>query len=324
MSEQPQTGKNPLETAKAVKKAAADIGYVECGITTADPFPEYAEAVTGFIDRFPETTDLYENMKRRAEPRAANSWARSIIVCVRRYGKYEFPRELAGHIGRNYLCDSRYAGNPEHTMPARMSEALKQMGLRIRRGGTPDRHAAARAGVVRIGRNGFAYHDNFGSWINILTWLADAELPPDEPTTDCPCPENCRICIDACPTGALCESFVMRMDRCIAYLTYHAPEPIPHELWEKIGGWIYGCDVCQTVCPLNRGKWQAKESMPWMKDILPCMTPKALAEMDDATYREKVHPAFWYISPENRARWQANANRALRQGARGVSPKNTK
>ena len=104
----------------------------------------------------------------------------------------------------------------------------------------------------------------------------------------------------------------MRMDRCVAYLTYRAPHPIQEDLWQKMGPWIYGCDACQVVCPLNREAWEGRERMPWLEDVAEALTPGRLAEMDEKTYRERVHPLFWYIPAEDVARWRANARRALK------------
>lgn len=300
------------ESAQAIKEAARRAGYARCGITSAEAFGEFGAAIARRIRRFPEASGLYSAMRSRANPRARNPWARSIVVCARRYGKYEIPPGLAGRIGRAYLFDRRNPGCPDHAMPERMKAALVEMGLRVRRGGTPDRWAAARSGVARFGRNCFAYSEH-GSWINIETWLVDAELPPDDPAMEpARCPPGCRACIDACPTGALVEPFVMRMDRCIAYLTYAAPEPIPADLWRRMGSWIYGCDRCQEVCPLNDGAWENLEKPAWLQAMAQSLQPEALAAMDERTYRRVVQPAFWYVSADNVSRWHANARRALR------------
>jgi epoxyqueuosine reductase len=252
------------ELAAAIRELALRAGYAACGIATAEPFAEFDRAVRDRIARFPEAAALYAPLLRRADPRAANPWARSLVVCARWYGKYRLPPGPTGHIGRNYLCDRRHADSPDHEMPRKMTAGLRALGLRVRRGGLPDRWAAARAGVARFGRNGFAYSPG-GSWMNIESWATDAALPPDEPTPRPACPDGCRACMDACPTGALVEPCVLRMDRCVAYLTYGAAEPVAPELWEKMGPWIYGCDACQEVCPLNRGRWSEAQPLPWLE-----------------------------------------------------------
>lgn len=314
MNRKPSTIHESGGLALAVKRLAAEVGYVACGVTTAAPFVEFEVAVRDRMARFAEAACLYEGMLKRADPRGGAPWVNSIIVCVRRYGEYAIPEGLAGRIGRNYLFDRRNEKSRDHEMPKKMTDGLKALGLRVKKGGAPDRWAAARAGVARVARNCFAFSECGGSWINIATWRVDAELPGDEPTLDVPCPEGCRKCVDACPTGALMEPFVMRMDHCVAHLTFNATLPIDPDLWKKMGCWIYGCDRCQEVCPLNEGKWTCEKRADWLEELAPYLTPRALAEMSEETYRTVVHPAFWYIPEDGVERWRANARRA---GGRG-------
>ncbi len=299
------------ERAAAVKQAAEACGYVACGITHAAPFRLYETALQRRMKRFPEAVDLYRPMLDRVDPLRNAPWVNSIIVCVRDYGKYKLPSGMASHIGRNYLADHRNPACPDHAMAHRMTGKLEHMGFRVERGGLPDRLAGARAGVVRIARNGFACHRDAGSWINVECWRTDAILPADAPTLDCPCPSGCRACIRACPTGALERPYLMRMDHCIAYLTYGAEWPVREELQRAMGSWVYGCDVCQSVCPLNRGRWREDEPAPWLEAVEPLLELEALARMDDETFRRHVYPLFWYIPEDNVARWRANAKRAL-------------
>jgi epoxyqueuosine reductase len=298
------------QLAADVKALARDCGYAACGITSAAPFERDREAIEARVRLFPEAAGLYQGFRRRFDPRETAPWCNSVIACIRRYGKYRLPPQPVGHIGRHYLADSRLEVCPDHSLAARMTAGLRAMGIRCKRGGVPDRWAAVRSGAARFGRNCFAYADGCGSWINIQTWRIDAALPPDPATPELPCPDGCTACMDACPTGAIEEALCMRMDRCIAYLTYHAPFPIKQELWDKMGPWIYGCDVCQQVCPLNRGMWEDREEAPWLAAIADLLTPEALATMDAETYRAIVHPLFWYIPEDDLARWHANARRA--------------
>ena len=294
----------------AIRKLAAETGYAACGITDTAPFEDYREALRRLQSRFPESAALYRDMEPRADPRAGTPWARSIVVAVRRYGRYRLPAGLARHIGRNYLCDRRIAACPDAAMPKRMKAGLQALGLRVRTGGVPVRAAAVRAGVAGLARNGFAVRADCGSWLNVEAWKVDAALEPDPPAPPAPCPPGCRACQDACPTGALFEAGCVRMDRCVAYLTYGAPWPVEPELWRRMGPWIYGCDVCQSVCPLNRGRWAEQEPAPWLEAVADRLTPDALARMDEETYRTVVHPLFWYIEETDLDRWHANAKRA--------------
>ncbi len=295
-----------------IKTLATELGYQVCGITGIQPFEKYQTALKERSLRFPEAAHLYQEMEQRIDPTTNAPWAKSIIVAVRRYGKYDLPDSITGHIGRNYLCDRRIKGCPDNALPKRMKQGLIALGHRVKIGGVPCREAAVRAGIVKIGRNGFAYADGCGSWLNIEAWLIDAELEPDAPSTQkAPCPPGCRACLDACRTGALAEPYVMNMKRCIARLTYGEEAPIPTDLWNKMGPWIYGCDDCQTACPMNHGKWSPLEPAPWIKDIADRLTPEALASMDLDTYKKIIYPLFWYISENDVERWHRNAKRVI-------------
>lgn len=302
------------ELAQSIRSLAARLGYVACGFTRAEPLNAFSKALDDRVQRFPDAAPLYEQMRHRADPTRTAPWAKSMVVCIRYYGTYRVPESLDGHIGRNYLFDRRCAECPEHDMARSMTAGMRELGLKVKKGGVPDRLAAVKAGVARLGRNGFAFLGDYGSWINIATWRVDAELPPNEPSTDCPCPPNCRACIDACPTHAIAAPYCVRIDRCVAYLTYHAQHPIAPDLWKRMGSWIYGCDECQLVCPLNREAWQGRKRADWLEKRLPYLTPEALSRMDASTYRTFVHPLFWYIPLNAPERWRANAQRALNAG----------
>lgn len=298
------------EFVQKIKKLAIDAGYAACRITTTEPFREFERALRDRMEQFPEAAHLYAPLWEKMDHRSSASWARSIIVCIRRYGKYAIPKGLDAYFGRYYLFDRRIRACPDYNIARRFETGLNRLGLRTRRGGVPYRWAGARAGITQFGRNCFAYSQH-GSWIDLDAWLVDVKLPPDTPTFEPACPEECRTCIEACPTGALVEPFVMRRDRCIAHLTYEAPEPIASDLWENMGSWVYGCDVCQRVCPLNEEAWEPIERAEWLEEIADYLLPAALATMDMETYRTRVHPHFWYISVNDLARWHANAVRAL-------------
>ena len=113
-----------------------------------------------------------------------------------------------------------------------------------------DREAAARAGVGFYGKNTMLITRRFGSWVVLGTVVTDVELEPTPPLSlDC---GECRLCIDACPTGALDEPGVLDATRCLSYWT-QAPGMIPEPYREKLADQVYGCDICQDVCPWNRG-----------------------------------------------------------------------
>jgi epoxyqueuosine reductase len=124
-----------------------------------------------------------------------------------------------------------------------------------------DREAAARSGVGFYGKNTLLITRRHGSWVVLGTLVTDVELEPT-PALDVDCGE-CRLCIDACPTGALDEPGTLDSTRCLSYWT-QAPAPPPVEYRSELGAQVYGCDICQDVCPWNRGveKRRTGEELP--------------------------------------------------------------
>ena len=124
-----------------------------------------------------------------------------------------------------------------------------------------DREAAVRAGVGFYGKNTMVITPSHGSWV-VLGTLVTAAVVEATPPLDVDC-GSCRLCVDACPTGALDEPGVLDSTRCLSYWT-QAPEPIPLEYRTELGSMLYGCDVCQDVCPWNHAieRQRAEESPP--------------------------------------------------------------
>jgi epoxyqueuosine reductase len=122
-----------------------------------------------------------------------------------------------------------------------------------------DREAAARSGVGFYGKNTLLITRRHGSWVVLGTLVTDVELEPTPPLElDC---GSCRLCIDACPTGALDEPGTLDATRCLSYWTQSA-ESIPEPYREHIGAQVYGCDICQDVCPWNRGVEHRRADLP--------------------------------------------------------------
>ena len=113
-----------------------------------------------------------------------------------------------------------------------------------------DREGAARAGVGFYGKNTMLITRRHGSWVVLGTLVTDVAIEPS-PRLDLDC-GDCRLCVDACPTGALDEPGTLDATRCLSYST-QAPGPIPEDQRERLGSTLYGCDICQDVCPWNRG-----------------------------------------------------------------------
>ena len=126
------------------------------------------------------------------------------------------------------------------------------------------------------------------------------------------CPDGCTKCIKACPTAALSGPLTMDATHCIAYLSY-TPGLIPAEsLRDKMGTWLYGCDICQNVCPANAKTWQGNDACfpePWpLQDLI---TLIRLATLDEKTYQTKIQPRFSYLGQYDSWQWKGNAIRAM-------------
>ncbi len=123
-----------------------------------------------------------------------------------------------------------------------------------------DRAAANRAGLGWFGKNTNILTPKFGSWVFLGQVITDLELESDEPLKkSC---GSCVRCIDDCPTGALVAPYVLDNARCISYLTIENRGPIPRELRPMMGDWVFGCDICQDVCPVNRKAREASQPIP--------------------------------------------------------------
>nr|AIA16023.1 HEAT repeats [uncultured bacterium] len=160
-----------------------------------------------------------------------------------------------------------------------------------------DRAVAQRAGLGWYGKNTNILNRTFGSWILLGELLLDIALPPDEPVrTHC---GSCVLCLPSCPTGALVAPGVLNNDRCISYLTIELRGPIPREMRPLIGDWVFGCDICQEVCPVNRRSQPANHA-----EFLPPAgigpSPNLLDLLDISEEEFKIR---FRHSPVKRTKW---------------------
>ena len=188
---------------------------------------------------------------------------------------------------------------------AELREKLDELGRRI--GGTyrvlvdanqhVDREAAARSGVGFYGKNTLLITRRHGSWVVLGTLVTDAELEPTPPLdADC---GSCRLCIDACPTGALDEPGTLDATRCLSYWT-QAPAPIPEEYRADVGAQVYGCDICQDVCPWNRGIERRRDAVATPNGSEPHVSLADWLRADAAGLRARYRRLY---VPRDDGRW---------------------
>jgi epoxyqueuosine reductase len=250
-----------------IKHAAVELGFNVAGIARVErleqddvAYQQWREA--GFAAGM-------EYMKRRpelhADPRALVPYAQSLITLSADYYAEAAPFEHAHRYGRV----ARYAwGRDYHDVVKPRLQAL--VGSIERLAARPiharcfvdavpllERAVAARAGIGFFGKNTNLLQSRNGSWFFLSEILIDLELPADEHEIKVSC-GTCHRCIDACPTDAFAGPYRLDSRRCISYLTIENTGPIPPDLRSGIGDWIFGCDVCQDVCPFNRFAFETK------------------------------------------------------------------
>jgi epoxyqueuosine reductase len=151
---------------------------------------------------------------------------------------------LARHAWRDYYAELRFK---LEALGGRIGGAFRVL---VDSSEHVDREAAVRAGIGFFGKNGLVIAPRLGSWVVLGTLVSDAAIEPGEPLErDC---GSCRLCIEACPTGALVQEGVLDARLCLSYWT-QARTAMPEPVREKMGTSVYGCDICQQVCPWNRG-----------------------------------------------------------------------
>ena len=296
-----------------IKAKAVDLGYDACGIIKVDSFEEYFAQLDIRSGLFPHSAGFYNRYRKMLNPKSNLTWAASIIVCLRRYDKYRLPNGLSNFFGKIFLVDGRASHSQEYLNKQSFEQFLKDLGMRAEQNVAPARWSAVKAGLAKFRNNNFIYTKQ-GSWNWIDTWVVDRPLEyenkPDSHRFVCP--EGCSKCINACPTGALCAPLTMDPTRCIAYLSF-SPGSFPsEELRERMGSWLYGCDLCQDACPANVKTWQKNDSyFPEPMPLENVMTPEKILTMDEKLYRSNVQPRFFYIGENDFWQWKCNALRVL-------------
>ena len=253
-----------------VKRAAEEAGFDLAGIAPASDapelkhFPEWIAAGRAGEMKYLEARDDQSELKRASLAHVA-PWARSVVVCAINYNT-ENPYSTQVHEpSRGWI--SRYAWSRDDyhdavlrrlkqveaalhkAVPAELQSALMTRSY-VDTGPIVERVYAKYAGVGWIGKNTCIIDQKKGSWLFLGVILTSLELAPDAPAPDrC---GSCTRCIEACPTDALLGPYQLDSNKCISYLTIEKRGSIPEDLRAGMGRHVFGCDICQDVCPWNR------------------------------------------------------------------------
>src|SRR5687768_2839314 len=245
--------------AAEVKRRAREFGFDLVGIAPAGP-SRHRDYLRSWLDAGQAGSMgwMAARFEERTDPAAYLPGTASVIcVAINYYADLEpVTDERRPHHGRvaRYALGEDYHDvlkSRLHALADWLREAVPDARTRACVDTAPvmEKELAARAGVGWVGKNSCLIHPHAGSWLLLGEILTTVPLPADEPATDhC---GTCTRCIDACPTAAITPPYQLDARRCISYLTIEHRDEIPTELQPQIGDWLYGCDVCQDVCPHN-------------------------------------------------------------------------
>lgn len=294
-----------------IKDKARQLGFILTGVTLPDPPPHYSTFENWLAQGRHGKMDYLASERsraRRADPRQILPECKSILVLATPYTPPLPVGEGAGVREKARIASYARGADYHDVLPARMKELVQfieeQVGGPVKNRWYTDtapileRDLAQRAGIGWIGKNTCLIHPKHGSYFFISEILLDLELKPDPPFVTDHC-GSCTRCIEACPTQCILPDRTLDAARCISYLTIELKDDIPVELRSKIGGWIFGCDVCQMVCPWNRF---ASKGDPAFDDpsTAPETSPRSLTE--ELTLTPRAFNQRFKRSPVKRAK----------------------
>jgi epoxyqueuosine reductase len=242
-----------------IRLAASEVGFVKAGFASLAPLP-HGDALQRWIEAgmAAEMGFLYRSAALRTDPARLMPGARSAIVVL---ASYASPSASSSEGDRRCGLVARYARGRDYHLVLRQRLELLAQRIASLVGRPPvyrivvdtapllERELATAAGLGFIGKSTLLIGAGLGSYTVIGTLLVDLALPGDEPTAGgC---GRCSLCLDACPTGALVAPYLLDARRCLAYLTIEHRGDIAPPLRDRLAPWVFGCDVCQQVCPHN-------------------------------------------------------------------------
>jgi epoxyqueuosine reductase len=275
------------------KTLAREAGFDLAGVARLDRGPDlsaFARWVgSGYAG---EMAYLTTQVAKRTDLGAAFPWARSVL-CVGL--QYDTPAPYSTEAPPDRGWIARYAwGDDYHdvmkAMLARLVDRLRdeagpfEARTYVDTGPIVERAWAAEAGLGAWGKNTCLLHPEHGSWFFLGEVVTDLDLPADAPRLDM-C-GSCTACLDACPTGALPSAYVLDATRCISYLTIEVKGAIPEDRREGVGRHVFGCDICQDVCPWNRRRRVRGPASFEARRGLAAPDLADLALLDDEGFRE--------------------------------------
>jgi epoxyqueuosine reductase len=288
-----------------IKKTAARLGFDHCGIAKAVKLEDDAIRLENWLAKKMHGSMHYmeNHFDLRVDPGKLVPGARSVITLLKNYFPSEQQKETAPKISK-YAFGKDYHDVIRKKLHELLDTITSEIGAINGRGfvdSAPvlERSWAQRSGLGWIGKNGNLITKKNGSFFFIATLITDLELEPDDPFARDYC-GSCTRCIDECPTDAILPGKVIDGSKCISYFTIELKEQlIPGEMKGKFEGWIFGCDICQDVCPWNRfSKPNSEIEFTPIPEILNLSTQE-WGSMTEATFKK-----IFGTSALARAKWK--------------------
>ncbi|WP_333875836.1 tRNA epoxyqueuosine(34) reductase QueG [Flavobacterium sp.] len=281
---------NTTKYAQLIKAEAQRLGFLSCGISQAGFLEEEAPRLERWLQNgYHGQMQYMENhFDKRLNPTLLVDDAKSVISLLLNY----YPEEQQNP--ESYKISKYAYGQDYHFVIKEKLRALLhyiqteigEVGGRAFVDSAPvlDKAWAAKSGLGWIGKNSNLLTQQVGSFYFIAELIVDLELEYDNPTTDhC---GTCTACLDACPTQAIVAPYVVDGSKCISYFTIELKENIPNDMKGKFDDWMFGCDVCQDVCPWNRFSKPHREPLWQPHPDLLSMTKKDWDEITEDTFRK--------------------------------------
>jgi len=255
-------------TSETIRELAISAGIDRVGIVRAESLPLEEERFREWLAKGFQASMAWmtREPEKRADPRILFPGCRSVIVAaLNYYTPHEHdPGTQTGKISRYAWGDDYHDVFREKLkiLVEKMTEISPDIQTKFCVDTTPfmDKAWAVRAGIGWLGKSTNVITTDLGSWVFLGAVLVDVELEYDDNIVADHC-GSCTACIDACPTGAIAEPYVVDASKCISYATIELrDEEIPQSIASNLEGWIYGCDICQDVCPWNRFEKPTLES----------------------------------------------------------------
>jgi epoxyqueuosine reductase len=284
-------------TASCVKSRARETGFDLCGIARAASYPKLQRLIDWIADgRAGDMTYLTESLDERINPAAVLPTVRSVVSLGVIYNSSQPYSTTIAQEGRAAV--SRYAWGEDYhdVVRSRLRRLVRAMsedagpGFEafscVDSGPVQERVFAEQAGLGWIGKNTCVINPKLGSWIFLAEVLTNAELDVDAPAHD-QC-GTCTRCIDACPSGAIVEPYTVDATRCLSYLTIESHGAVSEPLRPLITQQVYGCDICQDVCPWNR-RAAVSEELAWQpRPVLAFPALLDLCRLSDEDWRRTL------------------------------------